>query len=159
MFKLKLDLANKQKCQILFFWTLSIAYSSIWVHFISYIYVEEKKSRLECQKGFKKIERVPLQLCNPVMAQYDIFLLDPVVVTYCCCRTLPSPKGFLCYLCRSIPTTAQRRQYPVNCFFNQFWRQSAPMGLWASTWWLWGRFLSLWMVTTPLNLVWSAELT
>lgn len=48
-------------------------------------------------------------------------------------------------------TTVRWRQSPVNCFFDQFWHQSAPMGLWAFMWRQRGRFLSLWMLTTPLS--------
>lgn len=86
----------------------------------------------------------------PMVLVHNISLLNPAK---CSC--------FLSGVCLrvSMPTAAQWRQSPVNCFFDQFWHLSAPMGMWASMWWWGGRFLPLWMLTTSLSLVWSAELT
>lgn len=83
----------------------------------------------------------------------NIFLLDPVNITSSVVEV------FLSCLCLNMATAVQWRQSPVNCFFDQFWHQSAPTGMWAFMWRQRGRFLSLWMLTSPLSLVWCAELT
>lgn len=155
--------------QVLFFCASFISLESrlIWVfllfmlfHFTFCIYTQ-----YTCQnQKLKKLNRCRLSwhvhcsiFFNRVTSPHNIFLLDHVNITCSC--FFSGLKGFLHCLCLSMPTAVQWRQSPVNCFFDQFWHQSAPMGMWPFMWWQRGRFLSLWMLTTPLSLVWSAELT